>query len=167
MAKAKDKKISTAPKSNAERQATRRAKLTKKIGPAVAVHMADDDKMRLDRIAKILTGNKRPGTQERSLVIAELINQYYTGYVMKRTGKISEYIYDKYCEIWEMQITKKMEDKDIATLMNKSGERVPTKINDGFISLEKREWQEKDAYLYRSAKRVYYLLKKANKTPDK
>ena len=45
----------TSPKSERERQAARRDKLKTKIGPAVTLHMSDQDKKRLDSVTDWLT----------------------------------------------------------------------------------------------------------------
>ncbi|UJR54522.1 MULTISPECIES: hypothetical protein [Enterobacterales] len=166
MAKDKDKVKGSAPKSEAERQSVRREKLEKEFGKVVTLHMSLHDKKRLDQVAEKLTGNYRPGTRERSMVIAELINQYYIGYVMPRSGEIAEYIYEKYGEIWEMQFVDEMKDKEIVAIMNKRGDEVPTKNEDGTVSLEKRKWQEDDVSLYRHAERVGKLIKKATDSSD-
>jgi hypothetical protein len=166
MAKAKDNAKGPPPKSERERQADRRKKLEKDIGPSVALNMSLRNKKRLDQAVEKLTGSYRPGTSERSLFIAKLVNWFYIDHVMKRSGKIAEYIYEKYCEIWELQVTEEMKDKDIVVLMNKNDYLVPTRNKEGSISLEKREWQEEDVSLYRSAEKVGVLIGKASKIPD-
>jgi|GEM_PF-5944633 len=166
MAKAKDNAKGPPPKSERERQADRRDKLEKDIGPSVALNMSLRNKKRLDQAVEKLTGSYRPGTRERSLFIADLVNWFYIDHVMQRSGEIAEYIYEKYCEIWEMQITGEMKDKDIVVLMNKNGYLVPTEDEKNHISLEKRKWQQEDVSLYRSAEEVGVLIKKASKIPD-
>jgi hypothetical protein len=141
MAKAKDNAKGPPPKSERERQADRRDKLEKDIGPSVALNMSLRNKKRLDQAVEKLTGSYRPGTRERSLFIADLV-------------------------IWEMQITGEMKDKDIVVLMNKNGYLVPTEDEKNHISLEKRKWQQEDVSLYRSAEEVGVLIKKASKIPD-
>ncbi|EHD22798.1 MULTISPECIES: hypothetical protein [Brenneria] len=166
MAKDKNKIKGSAPKSEAQRQSVRREKLEKEFGKAVTLHMSEANKKRLDQVTEKLTGNYRPGTRERSVTIAELVNQYYISYIMPRSGKIAEYIYEKYGEIWEMQFVEEMRDKEIVAIMNKRGDEVPTKNEDGTISLEKRKWQEDDVSLYRDAESVGKLMKKVNDSSD-
>ncbi|QWT40913.1 hypothetical protein [Dickeya dadantii] len=163
MVKAKIAPDATSPKSERERQAARRDKLKTKIGPAVTLHMSDQDKKRLDSVTDRLTGMYPPGTLERSRAIAELVNQFYIKYVMPWSGDTAEYIHKKHGEIWEMQFIDKMSDTKIAALMSKRGELVPTQSEDGTVSLEKREWRVKDIALYRKARNVGVLVKKASK----
>lgn len=166
MVKVKEKVKGAAPKSEAERQSVRRDKLEEEFGKSFTLHMSVANRKRLDLVTEKITGVYRPGTREWSLVIAELINQYYIDYVMPSSGETSEYIHKKYGEIWGMQFVDEMRDKDIVAIMNKRGDKVPTKNEDGSVSLEKRKWNEDDVTLYRSAEKVGSLIKKATNSSD-
>jgi len=164
MAKANDTTKSSSPKSDNERQTKRRGKLQAKIGPTVTLHMSDHDKKRLDQVTDKITGIYPPGTYERSRVIAELVNQYYICYVMHHSGKTAEYIYKKYCEIWDMQFVEEMDDENIAEFMNENKFPVPTENKDGSISLEKREWHRSDVLLYRKTENVINMIDKSSRS---
>lgn len=165
MAKSDSKTKKSAPKTEAERQSARREKLESEFGKSVTLHMSAGNKKRLDKVTEHMTGNYRPGTRERSIVLAELVNQYYINYVMQPSGEIAGYIYEKYREISEMQFSGQKKDKEIAAIMNKQRDKVPTESEDGTISLEKRKWEEEDVSVYRHAETVGILIKKATKSP--
>ena len=164
MVKTNNTTKASSPKSDAERQKTRREKLREQIGPSVALHMSDHDKKRLNQVAEKITGLYQPGTHVRSRVIAELVNQYYMSYVMHRSGKTAKYIYEKYLEIWEMRFVDKMDYADITEFMNDNKFLVPTEKKDGSISLEEREWHKPDVLLYRKARNVINMIEKSSRS---
>ncbi|KEA53981.1 hypothetical protein DT73_03005 [Mangrovibacter sp. MFB070] len=151
--------------SDAIRQSKRRTKLKEKFGPSVTLHMTKNNKIRLNKIAKIHTGCRHPGTEERCEMIAELINQHYIEYVFDHTEPIPAYIFKKYRDIKIMYKIEGLNDKQIAKKMNEKKEKQLRKVGTNEASFVDKTWEAKDVKSFRDSQHVCNLMKKATRAP--